>query len=533
MSHNQNRQKRKRRGKRGQKNKNKNETNNDEDQFTQLQLLQEAKIEHMIQENAKIEINPAKVENDDQKNDDKAKFRQAEMVLLQQINVLQNNNLELKKEVTTLKQQLAQQEESKNDRCYIRNEVLQYNSIDKNNVTIGTEIKQKQEEIDKAFDSHADRLTKWNDFSIQLENRFKNKSKLSQDVDEKKQDDKQHHDDIVQLLNSYTNCMKLLYKQQLRTEEITGYAKSLSTTKKKLRKIVQEYTDKEEPGQQKYTQLCSNYTNLKKQRESKQLQIIKLISEINDITKQENETNKQKCEMLDNLNISIVEKEKYDQLLTKCKSLTIQYMEFQGNVDNKSDELQKYYSEKWDAHEKLWPKWNVTDIICWIKYLIHDKKVQLSKGVNLAEIEKKMSIRKVKGKQLEDTEKKDLELFGFVIFDDMNQLWKRIRELVEKYPDTVDVSNDFVEGQVLVTRKIQIPEEYICPISGKIMIDPVQYEEITYDRNNFLQHVQKCGTVPGTDQKYDKTEPLFKNSRLKQKINAFLVSNPQFVNEGV
>ncbi len=259
------------------------------------------------------------------------------------------------------------------------------------------------------------------------------------------------------------------------------------------------------------------------------------MDEINQITDEENKVNKEKCEMLDNLNVSVVEKENFDVLLRKCKSLTSKYSEFQNNVEDKSNELEKYFVDKWDGHEKVWPQWDVNDIICWIKYLIHDKKIQLSKDVDLQKIEREMNMQKITGKSLEEMEKNDLKLFGFVVFDDMKQLYKRIRELVSKYPDINDKLHvaDGGEGQILMTAQVQIPKEYTCPISGKIMFDPVLYEEITYDRNNFIEHVEKYGILPGSDQKYDKTEPLFKNIKLKQKIDAFLNVYPQFINEGL
>eukprot|EP01084_Bolivina_argentea_P079520 144240_1 len=187
---------------------------------------------------------------------------------------------------------------------------------------------------------------------------------------------------------------------------------------------------------------------------------MQLITEINAITNEENTVNKGKCDTLDTLGISIEEKEIYDALLTKCKSLTTKYNQFDTDVDQKTDELREYFAQKWDDHERLWSEWDVDDITCWIQYLVHDNKVTFSKDVQLDEIKKEMKSMKTTGKSLEEIEKTDLKLFGFTVFDDITQIYKRIRELVFKYPVgyTID-DGDNAEGGVLKTPpQIQIPK---------------------------------------------------------------------------
>eukprot|EP01083_Nonionella_stella_P269486 911877_1 len=460
------------------------------------------------------------------------------------------NNLnriqELEKENSNLKQQIRQLEqkaESKNERCYIRDEVLEYNSIDKKEIQMRPQINQQQTNIDNAFDIHANRLLKWNTFQQKLLNEFDNFNNNPQQNDEKEgnhddDDEKRKHPEkaVQKLLNSYRNCTELLHQQQSRAEDIVEYAISLSKTKKQLKSTVDEYAQNQTPREQKYNKLCAEYTNLKEKREELQQQVMQLIAQINAITNEENTTNKGKCDTLDNLNVAIKEKERYDELLIKCKSLTAKYNQFETHVDQKTDDLCQYFAEKWDDHERLWTKWDVDDIMCWIQYLVHDNKVTFSKQVQLDEIKKEMKSMETTGKSLEEIEKTDLKLFGFTVFDDITQLYKRIRELVSKYPVGSYITDDGnnMEGGIQETPpKIQVPEAYICPISGKIMMDPVIYDDVTYDRSHFLQYVSKLGTIPDSDETYDKDEGLFKNRKLKQKIDAFLCVNPQFREEGV
>eukprot|EP01084_Bolivina_argentea_P062030 113426_1 len=163
-----------------------------------------------------------------------------------------------------------------------------------------------------------------------------------------------------------------------------------------------------------------------------------MIEQINQIVQQENKINKEKCEILNNLYACVIEKEKYDKLLVKCKSLTTKYNEFEKNIDAKAEELNTFFQQKWDNHEKIWCKWNVNDIICWIKYMIYSNKIKLSQEIDLNKVAKEMEIQKFTGKSLPKIEKSDLKLFGIILFDDYQQIYKQIQIIINKYPNIVD-----------------------------------------------------------------------------------------------
>ena len=51
-----------------------------------------------------------------------------------------------------------------------------------------------------------------------------------------------------------------------------------------------------------------------------------------------------------------------------------------------TEEIRVYFKSKWENDEQNWTKWNVNNIICWIKYLIFGKRITLSNNVDLDKI---------------------------------------------------------------------------------------------------------------------------------------------------
>eukprot|EP01083_Nonionella_stella_P114693 339373_1 len=437
----------------------------------------------------------------------------------QTINDLQLENKRLVQNLSDLQQ--------RNKRCYVRKEVIEYNHKDTQTIVIRDEIKEKQTEIGDAMNVHKERLEEWNTSTVKLQEQFKNEG----GDDEKKEADKT----IGDLLHKYVTCMKLLTVQKSRNEDVAEHVISLSKSKKALKEILKQYTLNQQSSQQRYNELSATYNNLKSQREHLQSQVENMVKEIDKITEEENDTNQQKCTSLDTMNVSGAEKAQYDELLKECKSLIAKYNAFDNAVDDKSKEIHARFGAKWIEHEKGWKQWNVDDIMCWIKYLMHGNKIKTSQELDLELVAKEMTKQKFTGKSLPNIEKNDLKLFGVTVFEDSQQVYGMIRKLVEKYPDVVMCEDgNGIEGGVQITSPgVTIPKEYLCPISNTIMMNPVVYDGVTYDRDTLTEYLEKHKKTPGSDEPYDEDENMLKNRKLKQKIDAFLSVHPNFQNEGV
>lgn len=60
-----------------------------------------------------------------------------------------------------------------------------------------------------------------------------------------------------------------------------------------------------------------------------------------------------------------------------------------------------------------------------------------------------------------------------------NESQESIQERVEKVLNSIDFNNlDRVDNQSLVSKEFTIPPEYICPISKKIMLEPVVVQSV-------------------------------------------------------
>jgi len=262
-----------------------------------------------------------------------------------------------------------------------------------------------------------------------------------------------------------------------------------------------------------------------------QEKVKKMVMEINKLIDEENKTNNDKCLTLDKFNLLRMELDQYQMILTTSRNLTSQYSEFEDNVENKTKELNEYFAAKWDEHERNWSHWDINGIICWLKYLIHDNKLRLSKEFNLKNVEQKMIEEKIKGSSLNKMEKSDLKSLGFTIFDDKDQTYKIIRALVEKYPgpiqDALFPSDPQTPDGQKEGQKIKIPQEYLCPISKQIMENPVvAYDNVTYEKCNIIQYIKKHKRAPNCEHECDGDEQLIKNKQLKTKIEQFLWANP-------
>lgn len=87
----------------------------------------------------------------------------------------------------------------------------------------------------------------------------------------------------------------------------------------------------------------------------------------------------------------------------------------------------------------------------------------------------------------------------------------------------------------MVEKANQIPESFICPLSGKLMTDPVlDREGNSFERTFILDNLQKTETNPLDPSQPLRASDLAPNKALKKAIDDFVAKsfiNPDIVNQ--
>eukprot|EP01084_Bolivina_argentea_P212755 361580_1 len=231
--------------------------------------------------------------------------------------------------------------------------------------------------------------------------------------------------------------------------------------------------------------MCVHFSTTNQKREKLQDTVQQLVTETNAMIDEENNTNYERCVTWDKYCLLTMELKEYQNILQISKKLAKKYCQFETNVEEKSGQIERFFQQKWEQHERQWNQWQVNDIIVWFKYLMYAGKLRLSKGFDLKDVEQKMVEQEISGVSLNEMDKSDLKLSGFSIFGDRDQVYKRIRALVERYPIPVDKLIPKIDQDTAGKEgyQIAVPQEYLCPISGNIMMDPVvAYDNKTYEK---------------------------------------------------
>ena len=430
--------------------------------------------------------------------------------------------------------------------------VKEYNAKQRSDIAIRDSVQLSQDKSNEKMNGHKERLLEWDKYTKNLDNEFNKDNgkyvkllehqKKMLNTDDSDDDDRKSTDDNLKPMNvsvlylSYKHCMELLEEQKQRTEDVMPHCSDLFEATKNLKSTIKLYNNDVPETKRTYDGLCTHYNSLKQKRQSLQDKVKNMVLEINKLIDEENECNNEKCQTLDKFNLLRMELDQYQKLFAFSKDLTGKYSNFERDVEHKTDELSEYFATKWDEHEQKWTEWNVNGIICWLKYLIHDNKLRLSNEFDLKIVEQKMMEQQMKGVLLSTLDRNDLKTMGINGISDRIQTYKRIRALVEKYPnvndddyDKIDLfpANEMTAGGQKEGCQIKIPQEYICPISKEIMKDPVvAYDLKTYDRVNIVEYIKENKRAPDCEHECDGDEPLLKNKQLKTKIEQFLEANP-------
>ena len=183
--------------------------------------------------------------------------------------------------------------------------------------------------------------------------------------------------------------------------------------------------------------------------------------------------------------------------------------------------VQRYSSEfdkLWKDIEGKWEKWTSEDLTEWLKY----QSLYFETGViDWGKTCELLQFQNMDGKMVPHINAIVLPLLGITDADTIDHLVSSISNLLKR-------------SKRSAAQSVQIPNEFLCPISKQVMKDPViACDGHTYERCQIEEYLKKHNISPVT-KKVMEHSFVFPNEVMKKQITAFLSENGEYLmgNEG-
>eukprot|EP01084_Bolivina_argentea_P133556 235691_1 len=371
----------------------------------------------------------------------------------------------------------------------------------------------KDTKCDELLNRHRNIIDNWNLTTTKL------KSVSSQnkaDIEEKKE----QKEDILSsnaLLDKYMDVNTLINKQLKRIDEVKT-DKHLSQVLNHQETILKSIKEKELKlplEENKYIKQNKEYQKskceLEKQRNDIKKKIIVQVGKYNELIDNENEQLKQLHEIEIVKNKMIID----IQSLRESHGCSIEivkfYNEFVENNKKYIEDVNTKFDKLWTDFESKWKEWNVEEIIIWFKYKTITMKTD---NIQWKKIEDMLKTRNVCGKSLQE--------FNELTFDFMFQNSEIVNHLISEVKMLKRKGNDN-DGNENIPYKI--PSLFICPITKKIMQDPVTaFDGYCYEREAIEKYLKINNKSPITGANADYVI-VFPNHRLKEEIRKYIKEN--------
>ena len=169
----------------------------------------------------------------------------------------------------------------------------------------------------------------------------------------------------------------------------------------------------------------------------------------------------------------------------------------------------------WNEFEAEWMAWTVDDVAVWLKH----KAGNLREKEDWTLITNQMQERKITGKSLQQFNALTFEFTGFAHSKLVDRLVSDLEALMNRCGATTKPQDDQESMKTTVT---EIPKEYMCPITKKIMQEPVlAFDGHCYERAAIEAYLKEHNKSPITGDKA-MTTMVFPNHSLKSKMVAFI-----------
>ena len=221
-----------------------------------------------------------------------------------------------------------------------------------------------------------------------------------------------------------------------------------------------------------------------------------------ELTEKENEMYKKLKQIEHNKSITTQNIQTLKLSLNSCLSVMKLYNDFMDNNNEYIDKINSDFRSQWNHFEQNWMKWDTKDVMTWFKY----KTIGMAtEDIKWQEVEEQLSSRNISGKSLSKFNDLTFDLIGIKGFEIVNHIITNIEKLNIK--------------------SLEIPDRFICPITKKIMKEPVMaFDGYCYEKMSIESYlkINKKSFVTGENADYI---GVFPNHSLKKEITKFIKDN--------
>ena len=202
------------------------------------------------------------------------------------------------------------------------------------------------------------------------------------------------------------------------------------------------------------------------------------------------------------------------KLYNSCDELINKYADFIDKNKDKIYQMKQKFEQEFNVFETRCWEWTENDLIIWVQYKLINDNIGDINWENVLQTLKKVNI---KGSNLDTLANNSLYIqhLGIMNIEITVKLHEYIKELINKHPKPLndDEKTSQIEGDS--NTNIDIPSEYICPLSNKIMNEPVRaYDNIIYDKQNILNWFNDGNKTSPKIKDKDGNPKLMRNQRL-------------------
>ena len=188
-----------------------------------------------------------------------------------------------------------------------------------------------------------------------------------------------------------------------------------------------------------------------------------------------------------------------------------------GLVKAHSSAFEKF----WSQFERKWKEWTSDDLTEWLKYSV----MLLDTGdIDWKMANKLLATQNMNGAMLPKINEAMLPFIGIAQKDIIDCIVSSIRTLLSRYDSKTELEE---------SGSVDIPAEFLCPISKELMKDPViAFDGNTYERSEIEDYLKQNNKSPltGADAQHSF---VFPNNDMKKRIEAFLSANNHNMQESV
>ena len=179
---------------------------------------------------------------------------------------------------------------------------------------------------------------------------------------------------------------------------------------------------------------------------------------------------------------------------------------------------------------RRWFEWDSADIAHWFRYLLAENELVLSDVAVLDRAQTQLTVRAISGSWLERVTQNELKALGFAVLNDRQQIYHKISALVRAHPrcaveiNGVDAETSRGEGQSSAVCAVQIPPQFLCPLTKRVMREPVQiFDDFSYEKAAIVAYLKAHRRSPMTHEPCDGDDErvLLPNRKLRHRIHTF------------